>query len=106
MPKRSKSRPALASQPKILKRWRQIADYLGESFNVVKRWARDGMPVHQQGRFVTTTPEQLNVWLSQESGKPVHVTTPETDLTSELKRAVQFARKKPKTHTATSARAA
>src|SRR5437870_12439250 len=47
------------------------------------------MPVSKQCRFVTSSPEQLNVWLGRESGKPVHVITPEADLTSELKRGVR-----------------
>src|SRR5207249_11250815 len=50
------------------------------------------MPVSKQGRFVTSSPEQLNVWLGRESGKPVHVITPEADLTSGLKRGVAFFR--------------
>jgi hypothetical protein len=75
-----------------LKGWKKIADFLGEPVSVVKRWESEGMPVVKQGRFVASSPEQLNVWLGRESGKPVHVVTPETDLTSELKRGLAFAR--------------
>ena len=50
------------------------------------------MPVTEQGRFVVTSPEQLNAWLGRESGKPVHLATPDTDLTAELKRGIEFAR--------------
>ena len=50
------------------------------------------MPVRRQGRFVTTTPEELNVWLGRESGKPVHVATEETDLAAELKRGLSYIR--------------
>jgi hypothetical protein len=35
----------------------------------------------------------LNDWMGKESGKPVHVATGNADLTSELKRAVSFARR-------------
>ena len=46
----------------------------------------------EQGRFVTSSPEQLSAWLGRESGKPVHVVIPETDLASELKRGIAFTR--------------
>ena len=51
-----------------------------------------GRPVRRQGRFVSTTPEELNAWLGKESGKPVHVATDNTDLTAELKRGLSFVR--------------
>ena len=92
MPKRTRPEAAPANQPKTLKGWKQIADFLGEPPTVVKRWASEGMPVTEQGRFVVTSPEQLNAWLGRESGKPVHLATPETDLTAELKRGIAFAR--------------
>jgi len=50
------------------------------------------MPVRKQGRYVETTPEELNTWLGKESGKPVHVATESTDLTAELKRGLSFLR--------------
>jgi hypothetical protein len=70
----------------------QIAAFLGEPPAVVQRWASDGMPVRKQGRYVETTPEELNAWLGKESGKPVHVATDDTDLTAELKRGLSFVR--------------
>jgi hypothetical protein len=76
-----------------LKGWQQIAAFLGEPTSVVQRWASEGMPVRRQGRFVSTTPQELNDWMGKESGKPVHVATGNADLTSELKRAVSFARR-------------
>ncbi len=92
MPKRSSPRTKPADHPETLKGWKEIADFLGEPVSVVKRWAAEGMPVTTQGRFVATSPEQLNAWLSRESGKPVQVATPEADLTSELKRGIAFLR--------------
>jgi hypothetical protein len=53
------------------------------------------MPVRRQGRFVISTPEELNRWLGKESGKPVHVVTDESDLTAELKRGIMFLRRPP-----------
>ena len=76
------------TQPEVLKGWKQIAEFLGHPAAVVQRWASEGMPVSKQGRFVTTTPEQLNAWLGKQSGKPVHVATPDTDLAAELKRHI------------------
>jgi hypothetical protein len=92
MPKRSKTGKK-PSHPETLKGWKEIAEFLGEPISVVKRWKSEGMPVAEQGRFVASSPEQLNAWLGRESGKPVHVVTPETDLASELKRGVAFAQR-------------
>lgn len=75
-----------------LKGWQQIAAFFGEPPAVVQRWAAQGMPVRRQGRYVTTTAEELNQWLGRESGKPVHVVTDATDLTAELKRGISFVR--------------
>jgi hypothetical protein len=80
--------------PASLTGWKQIAAFLGEPVSVVQRWANEDMPVRRQGRFVTTTPEELNSWLGKQSGKPVHVATEGTDLTAELKRGLSFARRK------------
>jgi len=76
-----------------LKGWQQIAAFLGQPTSVVQRWGSEGMPLRRQGRFVSTTPQELNEWMGKESGKPVHVATGNADLTSELKRAVSFARR-------------
>lgn len=92
MPKRSQAAKANA-QPETLKGWRQIASFLGEPISVVQRWARTGMPISRQGRSVVTSSEQLNAWLGRESGKPVHIITPEADLTAELKRGLSSVRR-------------
>lgn len=81
----------------MLKGWQQIAAHLGHPAAVVQRWASEGMPLRRQGRFVTTTPEELNAWLGRESGKPVHVATDETDLAAELKRGLSFVRREKET---------
>src|ERR1700730_18493658 len=80
-------------EPRQLKGWQQIADFLGEPTSVVQRWASDGMPVRKPGRYVETTPDELNAWLGKESGKPVHIATENTDLTAELKRGLSFVRR-------------
>jgi hypothetical protein len=79
-------------EPETLKGWKQISEFLGEPVSVVKRWAADGMPLHREGQFVSTSSDELNAWLGKESGKPVHVATENTDLTAELKRGLSFIR--------------
>jgi hypothetical protein len=83
---------AKVEPPNALTGWHQIAAFLGHPTAVVQRWAGEGMPVRRQGRFVTTTPEELNAWLGRESGKPVHVANEETDLAAELKRGLSYIR--------------
>jgi hypothetical protein len=92
MPKRPSKRTPKKKGPEALTGWNQISAFLGEPSSVVQRWASEGMPVRRQGRFVTTTPAELNAWLGKESGKPVHVATESTDLTAELKRGLLFVR--------------
>ena len=76
-----------------LKGWQEIAAFLGEPVSVVQRWAAEGMPVHREGRFVSTSPEDLNEWLGQESGKPVHVVTEKTPIfRPSWKRGLSFIR--------------
>jgi hypothetical protein len=86
MSKPVKKRVAVAASPATLKGWKQIAAFLGHPTAVVQRWASEGMPLHREGRFVATTPEELNAWLGKESGKPLHIATESTDLAAELKR--------------------
>ena len=88
----AKRLPNLSPEVRELKGWKQIADFLGEPTSVVQRWSAQGMPVRRQGRYVTTTPDELNQWLGRESGKPVHVATDNSDLTAELKRGISFVR--------------
>jgi len=100
MPKRAAKKETAVT----LKGWQQIADFLGEPQSVVQRWANEGMPVRKEGRFVSTSPDELNAWLGKESGKPVHAVTETTDLTAELKRGLSYVRheqysEKPKART-------
>jgi len=96
MPKRriKKTRPTKEkSQQDSFKGWQQIAEFLGQPISVAQRWAKTGMPVKRQGRFVTATPEELNNWLGRESGEPVHVATEDADLSAELKRGLSYLRR-------------
>src|ERR1017187_7355046 len=91
-PKKRGEKPKSQPQSETLKGWKQISEFLGDPVSVVKRWAADGMPLHREGQFVSTSSNELNAWLGQESGKPVHVATENTDLTAELKRGLSFVR--------------
>ena len=76
-----------------LKGWRQISAFLSQPVSVAQRWAKDGMPLKRQGRFVTATPEELTKWLGREvGGEPVQVATADLDLSKELKRGLAFVR--------------
>lgn len=92
VPEHPKKHDGELAEPETLKGWHQIASFLGEPVSVVQRWANEGMPVHRQGRFVSTTTDDLNSWLRRESGRPVRVATDNTDLTAELKRGLSFVR--------------
>jgi hypothetical protein len=105
MPKPAAKTRQQAAPPTILKGWKQIAAFLGQPTSTAQRWANDGMPVRREGRFVTTTPEELNAWLGNESGKPVHVTTNSTDLAAELKRGLSFIRREKSSDSRPSQRA-
>ena len=85
-----------SDQPKRSKGGKKSPEFLGEPVSVAKRWRAEETPVLEQGRFVSSTPEQLSAWLGRESGKPVHVVTSETDLSSELRRGIAFARRSQK----------
>ena|SRR5437016_4608744 len=96
------SRPArkgrAASKPKLnperLKGWSQIARFLGQPVAVAQRWARSGMPVVREGRFMYASPEELSRWLGRESGiqEPVHIASENMDLSADLKRALSYVR--------------
>ena len=75
-----------------LKGWQQIAAFLGQPISVAQKWSKTGMPVARQGRFITSTREELNDWLGRDSGVPVRVATAETDLSAELKRGLSYVR--------------
>ena len=76
-----------------LKGWQNIADFLGQPVSVIERWAKSGMPISHSGRSVVASTDELNRWLQRESGEPVHLATPDADLSSELKRSLSQARR-------------
>src|SRR5256885_10996919 len=87
-----------AAKPKVqnerLKGWNEIARFLGQPVAVAQRWARSGMPVAHEGRFMYASPDELSQYLGREAGLdvPVHIATENMDLSADLKRALAHAR--------------
>ena len=87
-----------ATKPKVqnerLKGWNEIASFLGQPVPVAQRWARSGMPVTREGRFMYASREELSGYLGREAGLdvPVHIATEAMDLSADLKRALAHAR--------------
>jgi hypothetical protein len=94
--KSKSSKNSAAAAMSVLQGWKQIADFLGQPVAVAQRWGRTGMPVRREGRYTVSSPEELNRWLGQESGKgePVSIATKDTDLAADLKRGLALARGK------------
>src|SRR5438105_10000182 len=91
-----KIRPA--AKPRVekerLEGWTEIASFLGQPVAVAQRWARSGMPVTREGRFMYASREDLSRYLGREAGLdvPVHIATENADLSADLKRALAHAR--------------
>jgi hypothetical protein len=91
-----KSRPAIkpTAQNERLKGWNEIAGFLGQPVAVAQRWARSGMPVTREGRFMYASRQELRRYLGREAGLdvPVHMATENMDLSGDLKLALAHAR--------------
>ena len=92
--KKSRPAPKAKAHAQALTGWAQIAQFLGQPIAVAQRWARSGMPVKREGRFMTASPEELSRYLGREAGLdvPVHIASEEMDLSTDLKRALSYAR--------------
>src|SRR5437763_13638717 len=92
--KKSRPTPKQKARPDRLKGWTQIAHFLGQPVGVAQRWARSGMSVVREGRFMTASPEVLSRYLGREAGLdvPVHIASENMDLSADLKRALSYAR--------------
>ena len=91
---RSRTATKPRAQNERLKGWNEIASFLGQPVMVVQRWARSGMPVTREGRFMYASREELSGYLGREAGLdvPVHIATENMDLSAHLKRALAHAR--------------
>ena len=63
------------TKPKLLKGWKEIAQFLGQPSSTAQRWAKEGMPVERKGRMVEAQPEKVNLWLGRVSHEPVQIAT-------------------------------
>ncbi len=98
MPKSVKQKRA--PKQSVLTGWQSIARYLGQPDTVAQRWAKMGMPVVVNGRYVTALPEQIERWLGRYSaaGAPTHIVQQNTDLLSDLRLGLSEARQRHKVH--------
>src|ERR1019366_3122443 len=69
-----------------LRGWPAIAQFLGLPNSTVHRWAKEGMPLHREGRNVVASLDE-NRWLQRTSGEAagVHVVTPGANLLKDLR---------------------
>jgi hypothetical protein len=93
-PKKNFRVPKQPAQSERLKGWTQIAKFLGQPVAVAQRWAKSGMPITREGRFMTASTEELSTYMGREAGLdvPVHIATEGMDLSVDLKRALSYAR--------------
>jgi hypothetical protein len=84
-------RKSEASIENILRGWQRIAAFLGQPVTLAQRWAKSGMPVRREGRYVTAKPEDLTGWLAREAhlAAPTHIASAEGDLVADLKHSLK-----------------
>ena len=94
MPQAGKKR-GREEAPKTLKGWQAIGAYLGIGAAVAQRWAKSGMPVKRQGRFIVADAEELRQWLGREAHMPgaAHVLTNDADVSAALKESISALRR-------------
>jgi phage terminase Nu1 subunit (DNA packaging protein) len=94
MPKAGKQR-GREEAPKILKGWKAIGEYLGIGAATAQRWAKGGMPVKRQGRYMVADANELRQWLGREAHMPAaaHVVTDTgDDISAALKESISALR--------------
>ncbi|HET9698269.1 MAG TPA: hypothetical protein VFP40_15460 [Terriglobales bacterium] len=81
---------------RALRGWQQIATFLGQPLSVAQRWAKSGMPVRRQGRYVIADTDQLSAWLGREQhlAAPAHIAASEGDLIADLKQSLKTSKHK------------
>jgi phage terminase Nu1 subunit (DNA packaging protein) len=73
-----------------LKGWKEISAFLEQPVSVVQRWAREGMPVKREGRWIYADRKQLRSWLGFQPGskREAQIASNVSDLGSELQRSL------------------
>lgn len=82
------------TEPEELRGWKQIAAFLGQPQATAQHWAKEGMPVRRDGRYIVASREELSRWLGRESatGQYVRIASDNADLTADLRRGLAAAR--------------
>lgn len=98
---RSNSSRRAAQQVGTLRGWKTIAEFLALPVNVAQRWAKDGMPVHREGRFTVADADELRRWLGRESEMPApaHIAVNNADLATGLRESIAAVRRQKRTAT-------
>jgi hypothetical protein len=60
----AKTKPK-SKTPDVLKGWAAISKFLGLTATTAQRWAKAGMPVRREGRFVVAERDKLQEWLGR-----------------------------------------
>lgn len=83
------------SKSPVLKGWREIAEFLGQTPSVAQRWQSEGMPITREGRFVYATPGDLTAWVGTTHGQkePIHIASENEDLLGDLKQGLSYVRR-------------
>ena len=99
MPKRGKK--AGSEEPtETLKGWKTIGAYLGIGAATAQRWAKSGMPVTKEGRFMVADANEIRRWLGREAHMPApaHVLTTDADVSAALKESISAVRRRKRPH--------
>ena len=93
-PAEKQAKPKSQGEPGTLKGWAAIGAFLGLPAATAQRWARDGMPVHREGRHTMANRAELEAWLGRESNMPApaRVVTSSTDLSEAIKQSLKAAK--------------
>jgi hypothetical protein len=81
--------------PETLKGWKAIGEYLGIGAATAQRWAKSGMPVKREGRYMVAEPDDISSWLGREAHMPApaHVMRADADITAALKQSISAVRR-------------
>jgi hypothetical protein len=89
-------KPAMAKRKEkpnpedLLKGWAEIAEFLELPVSTAHRFAKEGMPVSRQRRYVVASRDELMQWVGTDrAGRPSAIVNNATDLSAELKRSLK-----------------
>ncbi len=93
--KAKKSKSAEGGDSLHLKGWKAIGKHLGIGAGAAQRWAKSGMPVRREGRFMVAEANEISRWLGREAhmNAPAVLATENADVGAALKQSLALARK-------------